>query len=188
MIYSWPGWWKTSELPPFYRCWGVSPAGAPLGAGTATFLPSPSCRRVQPGPARKGSICLCFGGPGVPPAASPLPPPLFIAFHQHLEFEPIRCWLTPSWGMELGETCAAREGGSPRALPAACGGPQRPSVDLRTIWGVENPRSILAPLFPAVGMVGTLPHPCPTTQTWGCSASPLAVLLVLLSSWVLRLL
>lgn len=65
-------------------------------------------------------MCLCFGVPGVPPAASPLPPPLFIAFHQHLEFEPIRRWLTPSWGTELGETCAAGEwGGSLEPFPAA---------------------------------------------------------------------
>ena len=137
---------------------GVSPARAPLGAGTATFLPKASCGQAQPGPARKGNICLFFGGPGVPPAASPLPPPLFIAFHQHLEFEPIQRWLTPSWGMELGEMCAAGEGGSPRALPSSVRGLQHPGVDLRTTQGLGNPRSILALLSPAVGTVGELPH------------------------------
>lgn len=38
----------------------------------------------------------------------------------------------------------------------------------------EHPCSLL---FPEVGTVGELPCPRPAAQTWGCSASPLAVLL-----------
>lgn len=148
-IYSRAGWWKTSKLPPICRCWGGSlRPGEPQGAGFATFVPSPSCRWVQPGTAGKGNICLCFGGPGVPPALSPLPPPLFIAFHQHLELEQIRRWLTPSRLTELGETCAAGEGGRhgpPRTLPSGVRGAaasQRGAEDHPGVgkpW--EHPRS-----------------------------------------------
>lgn len=79
---------------------------------------------------------------------------------------------------------------SPEPSPAACGGLQHPGVELRAIQGLGSPRSILALLFPALGMVGELPCPHPTVQTWGCSASPLTVLptSVPLSEWVLRLL
>lgn len=173
-IYSWPGWWKTSELTPLLQILGVfCHPGAPLGAG---LPPTPGCGWVQPSPARRGNICLCFGGPGVPPAPSPLPPPLFIASHRHLEFEPVRRWLTPSRGTGLGETCAAEEGGregAPEPFPAACGGPQRPGMELRTSWGLGSPRSILTPLFPAVG---ELPCPRPAALAWVSSASPLAAL------------
>lgn len=62
---------------------------------------------------------------------------------------------------------------SPEPSPAACGGLQHPGVELRTIQGLGSPRSILALLFPALGMVGELPCPHPMVQTQGCSASSL---------------
>lgn len=98
---------------------GFIPENLCLGAGI-TFLPTPSS-----GPAGKGrNICLCLVG-----LASPQPPPplLFIAFHQHLEFEPARRWLAPaggwSWGREGKEGGeGGREGTSPEPSPAACRG------------------------------------------------------------------
>jgi len=102
-IYSWPGWWKTSESP--WRCWGglagwvleLPPSSPDLAAGGR----SPALRG-------RGWSAHVLVGWRLPPAAAPLPPPLFIAFRQHLELELIR-----RWGTELGETCVARGGGGP---------------------------------------------------------------------------
>lgn len=81
--------------------------GKPVGAGT---LPAPQPHQ-QPGPAGKGNMCLCLGEPGLVGRQAPLPPLLFIAFHQHLELEPLQRWLRLSRGMELGGTCAGRREG-----------------------------------------------------------------------------
>lgn len=179
-IYPWPGLWRNLRVISLLQgLGGVLPAGAPLGAGIATFLPRSDCRHAQPSPARTGNICLCVSGPGVPPAASSLPPALFIAFRQHLEFEPVRRWLTPRRGMELCETCVAREGGH--------GGPPSPSqprvgaaalqCGLRTIQGPVSPGSILALIFPVMGgeiAAMSSPHSrdlgvlCPCLAVWSC--------------------
>lgn len=48
---------------------------------------------------------------------------------------------------------------------SSVGGLQHPSLELRTIQGWGSPRSILALLFPALGMAGELPGPLLTVQT-----------------------
>lgn len=73
---------------------------------------------------------------------------------------------------------------SPEPSPAACGELQHPGVELRAIQGLGSPRSILALLFPALGMVGELPCPHPAVQTQGCSASHLTAADLSPALWV----
>lgn len=118
------------------------------------FSPTPAADGCSPAPRGRGtSACVSVGLASHQPL-SPLPPPLFIAFHQHLELEQIRRWLTPSRVTELGETCAAGEGGRdgpPRTLPSGMWGAAASRRGAEDRPGVGKPREHPRSAFPDGG-------------------------------------
>lgn len=133
--------------------------GKPLpGGGGLWLLESPSC--PVPALARQGrrgtSACVWWGWR--PTSPKPPPPLLFIAFHQHLEFEPARRWLAPaggwSWGRRVRPTGreGGREGMSPEPSPAACEGAAASQCGTEDHPGFGMSQEHPCSAFPALGM------------------------------------